>query len=221
MDRVDMLAWIIPLVVSIIGITVALRSRKKNAPQKVEELVHHLQEIGVKPTTEKGMVEGVVVEMEGGDGSWLSRGWKEMWGWISGTKGRVDGVIRIGERHIDYVIVSSVAGQYSVNYFLDYLVRSPGWSGENGRKNTKMVRKKRTAIRGRVGDIEWKGDNQLSQQLNLDQRLMDILLQTNIEGDIEIFPGPQYARVRTAYFLPSPDLLKAIDLIAKHMKSWR
>jgi len=137
MDRVDMLAWIIPLVVFIIGITVALRARKKDAPQKVEELVHHLREIGIKAsTTEKSMVEGIVVEMEGGDGHWLSRGWKEMWGWIPGTNGRVEGVIKIGERHIDYVKVSSVAGQYGVSYFLDYLVRSPGWSGKNGRKNT-------------------------------------------------------------------------------------
>jgi hypothetical protein len=30
-----------------------------------------------------------------------------------------------------------------------------------------------------------------------------------------------YAKIRTAYFLPSPDLLKAIDIIAQHMKSWR
>jgi hypothetical protein len=86
-----------------------------------------------------------------------------------------------------------------------------------------MVRKRRPAIWGKIVDIEWRGDDYLSQQLNLDQRLKDILLQTDLTnlGDIEVSPEPQYAKVRTAYVLPSPDLLKAIDIIARYVKSWR
>ncbi len=87
-----------------------------------------------------------------------------------------------------------------------------------------MVRKKSPAIWGRVVDIEWKGADYLSQQLNLDYRLKDILLQTELKelkGNIEIFPEPkyEYAGVRTAYLLPSLDLFEAIDIIAKYIKS--
>ncbi|GAH51279.1 unnamed protein product [marine sediment metagenome] len=87
-----------------------------------------------------------------------------------------------------------------------------------------MVRKKSPAIWGRVVDIEWKGDVYLSQQLNLDYRLKDILLQTEpkeLKSNIVIFPEPkyEYARVRTAYLLPSSDLFEAIDIIAKYIKS--
>ncbi len=87
-----------------------------------------------------------------------------------------------------------------------------------------MVRKKSPAIWGKVVDIEWKGDGYLSQQLNLDYRLKDILLQSELKklkGNIEISPEPkyEYIRVRTAYLLPSPDLFEAIDIIAKYIKS--
>jgi len=189
-----------------IGLPLALRKRKKGGPQNVEQLLHHLQEIGVKASlAEKGMDE----EKAG-----LSR---------SSMRSSV-GVIEIAGRNVDYINVIGVASQYGVNYFLDYLVRSPGWSGRRRQKKTRMVRKKSPAIWGRVVDIEWKGDGYLSQQLNLDYRLKDILLQTDskkLKGNIVIFPEPKhaYARVRTAYFLPSPDLFEAVDIIAKYIKS--
>ena len=87
-----------------------------------------------------------------------------------------------------------------------------------------MVRRKNPAIWGRVVDIEWKGDVYLSQQLNLDYRLKDILLQTDfkkLKSNIVIFPEPkyEYTRVRTTYLLPSSDLFEAIDIIAKYIKS--
>ena len=77
---------------------------------------------------------------------------------------------------------------------------------------------------GRIADIEWKGDDYLARELNYDYRLKDKLLQAelnNFRGSIWIFPEPkyEYARVRTAYLLPSPDLLDAIDIIAGHIKS--
>ena len=87
-----------------------------------------------------------------------------------------------------------------------------------------MVRKKSPAIWGRTVDIEWEGDVYLFQQLNLDYRLKDILLQTDfkkLKGDIMIFPEPkyEYTRVRTTYPLSSSDLFEAIDIIAKYIKS--
>ena len=206
MEWANILTGIIAALVVAIGLPLALRKRKKGGPQNVEQLLHHLLEIRVKASlAEKGVDEAKVG---------VSR---------SFMRSSV-GVIEIVGRNIDYINVIGVASQYGVNYFLDYLVRSPGWSGKRRQKKTRMVRKKSPAIWGRVVDIEWKGDDYLSQQLNLDYRLKDILLQTDfkkIKGNIEISPEPkyEYARVRTAYLLPSPDLFEAIDIIAKYIKS--
>jgi len=206
MDWANILTGIIAALVVAIGIPLALRKRKKGGPQNVEQLTHHLQEIGVKASlAEKGVGEEKVG---------LSR---------SFMRSSV-GLIEIAGRNIDYMNVIGVASQYGVNYFLDYLVRSPGQSGQGRRKKTRMVRKKSPAIWGRVVDIEWKGDDYLSQQLNLDYRLKDILLQTELKelkGNIEIFPEQkyEYTKVRTTYLLPSLDLFEAIDIIAKYIKS--
>ena len=206
MDWVNILTGIIAALVLTIGLPLALRKRKKGGTQNVEQFLHHLQEIGVKASlAEKGVDEEKVG---------LSR---------SFMRSSV-GVIEIAGRNIDYVNVIGVASQYGVNYFLDYLVRSPGWSGKRRQKKTRMVRKKSPAIWGRVVDIEWKGDDYLSQQLNLNYQLKDMLLQTDfkkLKSDIKIFPEPKYAyaRVRTAYLLPPLDLFEAIDIIARHIKS--
>ncbi len=206
MEWVNILAGIITFLVFAIGLPLALRKRKKGATQNVEQLLHHLQEIGVKASlAEKGVDE----EKVGASRSFMRRS---------------ESVIKIEGRNIDYINVSSVSSQYGVNYFLDYLVRSSSQSGQKRQKKTRMVRKKSPAIWGRVVDIEWKGDVYLSQQLNLDYRLKDIVLQTEpkeLKSNIVIFPEPkhEYARVRTAYLLPSPDLFEAIDIIAKYIKS--
>ncbi len=206
MDWINILGGIITFLVLTIGLPLALRRRRKGGPQNVEQLLQHLREIGVK-----------VSLAEGGGEEWkvgVSR---------SSMRSSV-GVIGISGRNIDYINVIGVASQYGVNYFLDYLVRSPSWAGRRRQKKTRMVRKKSPAIWGRVVDIEWKGDDYLSQQLNLDYQLKDILLQTNfkkLKGNITIFRELKYAyvRVRTAYLLPSLDLFEAIDIIAKHIKS--
>ncbi len=206
MEWVNILSGLIAVLVLTIGLPLALRKRKKGATQNVEQLLHHLQEIGVKASlAEKGVDE----EKVGASRSFMRRS---------------ESVIKIEGRNIDYINVSSVASQYGVNYFLDYLVRSPSQSGRKRQKKTRMVRKKSPAIWGRVVDIEWKGGVYLSQQLNLDYRLKDILLQTEpkeLKSNIVIFPEPkyEYARVRTAYLLPSSDLFEAINIIAKYIKS--
>ena len=205
MDWASTLTSVIAALVVAIGLPLALRKRKQTAPKNVEQLFHHLQEIGVKA-------------------SLLGRGAEEEKMGASRAFGqRTEGVIKITNKNIDYINVTSVTSQYGVQYSLNYLVSTPSWSGKK-RKKTRLITKKSSGVWGRVVDIEWKGDDYLSQQLNLDYRLKDILLQTDfkkLKSNIIIFPEPKYAyaRVRTAYLLPSLDLFEAIDIIARHIKS--
>ncbi len=111
MEWANIVGGIIAALVVAIGLPLALRKRKKGGPQNVEQLLQHLQEIGVKASL---MERGVAEEKVG-----ASR--------ASGQ--RSVGVIEMAGRNIDYVNVIGVASQYGVNYFLDYLVRSPDWSG--------------------------------------------------------------------------------------------
>ncbi|MFC1860454.1 hypothetical protein ACFLYC_02640 [Chloroflexota bacterium] len=203
MDWAEIISGLVAVLVFAIGLPLALRKRKQGGVQKTEELLHHLQDIGVKAS----QVE------RGGDEAKIGIG-------HSFTRKSV-GVIEIAGRNIDYVNVTGVTSQYGVNYFLDYLIKSPGWSGTRRRKKTRMVRRKSPPIWGKVVDIEWKGDDYLSQHLNLDYQLKDKLLQTELKSNIEISPEPkyEYTRVRTTYLLPPPDLLEAIDIIAKYIKS--
>ena len=203
MEWVNILTGLIALLVLSIGLPLALRKRRKVGPQNVEQFLHHLQEIGVEAfLAERGVAEEKVG---------TSRGWGQ----------RSEGVIKIERRNIDYINVISIASQYGVSYSLDYLVKNPSWLGRKKRKKVRMVRRKSSGIRGRVVDIEWKGDDYLSQELNFDYRLKDKLLQAELKGNIKIFPEPkyEYARVRTVYLLPSLDLFEAIDIIAGHIKS--
>jgi len=167
-------------------LSLALRARKKGSLRKMEQLLQHLQEIGVKASL---LERGVEEEKVG-----VSRAWGQ----------RSEGVIQIAGRNVNYINVISIASQYGVRYFLDYLVRSPSWTGKKNRKKTRMVRKKSSGMWGRVVDIEWKGDDYLSQGLNFDYQLKDKLLQAELgklSGSIWIFPETkkyEYARVRTS-----------------------
>ena len=111
MDRASILGGIIIFLVLTIGLPLTLRQQKKNDPiYNVEQLLHHLQEIGVKASlTERGVAEEKVG---------ASRSFRR----------RSESVIEIEGRDIDYINVSSIASQNGFNYFLDYLVRSPGQS---------------------------------------------------------------------------------------------
>ena len=117
-----------------------------------------------------------------------------------------------------------VATQYGVHYYLDFLVGSVSLTGRENKRKTRMTRKRSSAFWGKVTDIEWRGDDFLARKLNFDYRLKDKLLQADLnalKGSIEIFPEPkyEYTRIRTAYFLPTPDLFEAVDIVAKHIKS--
>ena len=206
MEWANILAGVIAALVAAIGLPLALRKRKKAGPENVEQLLQHLQRMGV-------------------EASLLEKGAEQEKVGISRASGqRSEGVIKIEGKNIDYINVSSASSQYGVNYFLNYLVTTSSWTGKKNRKKTMMVKKRSSGIRGRVVDIEWRGDDYLSRELNFDYRLKDVLLQTEpkeIGGGIQIFPEPkhEYARVRTAYLLPSSGLLEAIDIIAKCVKS--
>lgn len=191
-------------VLVVIGLPLALRSLKKGGQKQVDELCQDLQGIGVKAS---------VLQRDTSQGK---LGQRRSWGQKSA------GTIKLTERNIDSINVIGVASQYGVHYFLDYLVRNYNSIGRQNKKKTKMTRKKSSALRGTVIDIEWKGDDSLAQKLNFDYQLKYKLLQAAPKGSIEIFPEPkyEYARIRTTYFLPTLDLFEAMDIIAKHIKSW-
>ena len=187
-----------------IGLLLALKSLKKGSQKKVGELCQHLQGIGVKASAlERDISQGKL-------------GQRRSWGQT------LVGTIKLTDRNIDSINVVGVATQYGVHYFLDYLVRSYSSIGRQNKKKTRMTRKKSSVLRGTVIDIEWKGDDSLAQKLNFDHQLKHKLLQAAPKGSIEIFPEPkyEYARIRTTYFLPTLDLFEAMDIIAKHIKSW-
>jgi hypothetical protein len=206
MDWGSIIGGILAALVAAIGLPLALKRRKKASPENVEQFLQHLQGMGVKASL-----------LEKGDG-------EEKVGVSRASGQRSEGVIRIEGKNVDFVNVISVTSQYGVQYFLDYLVKALNWTGRTKRKKTKLETKKSSVIRGKVVDIVWKGDDYLSQVLNYDSRLKDKLLQVELDklkGSILIVPEPkyEYARVRTTYLLPSPDLFEAIDIIAGCIKS--
>ena len=205
MDWSNILGSIAAALAALVFVPLLMRMRKKGAGQNVAEFLNHLQSMGVRAyLVEKGVEqERIVVSRASGQ--------------------RSEGLVRIEGRNIDYINVLSVAGQQGVRYFLDYLVQSPGWPGTRKRKKTKMVRQRSSPFRGKVIGVQWKGDDYLSRELNFDYSLSDKLLRTELDklGDISIFPETKhdYARIRTAYLLPSADLFEAIGLIGGHIKA--
>lgn len=190
-----------------VGLPLAFRSLKKGGQKKVEELCQHLQGIGVKASALQKDISQEKMKQ------------KRSWGQ------KLLGSIKLTDYNIDSINVIGVASQYGVNYYLDFLVNRPSYMGGSKKKKTKMSTKKSSLFKGKVVDIEWKGDDFLAQKLNFDYGLKAKLLQADLstlKGGISIYPEPkhEYARVRTNYFLPTPDLFGAIDIIANHVKSW-
>jgi hypothetical protein len=206
MDWESIISLIIALLV-VIALPLALRRRKKASAQKREELYQHLKEIGVKAS----LVE------EGNE--------REKIG-LSRTSGqRSEGIIALQDKNIDSINIISVASQYGTNYFLDYLVKNSNITASRTVKKTRLTVKKSLFLWGKVVAMEWKGDKSLAQSLNFDYRLKDILLQrdvTGLKGSIGILPEPKhgYTRIRTGHSLPSPEIFEALDIVAKHIKSW-
>jgi hypothetical protein len=183
-----------------------LSKRKKEGHKKHEEFRGHLLGIGVR------FIELDKESEQAKLGKKLSRAQK------------AEGVVALEERNIDFIIVASVASQYGVNYFVEYLVKSTFSLREESLKKTKMVKKKSSIFGSKVADIIWKGDQYLAQKLNLDYELKHRILQADLskfKGSILIIPETKhgYTRIKTDFNLPSPDMFYAIDSVAKYLKS--
>jgi hypothetical protein len=183
----------------VIGLPLILRSRRRGGQNKGEEFCQHLLTIGI----DASLVEGESIEeME------HKRSWGE----------RPEAIIKIDDRNINQIDIVGASSQYGTNYYLDYLVRSPKLIEKEPAKKIKLKKKKGSPPEGK---IEWNGGNPLARRLNSDYSLEDKLLLTDFKGGIEIIPEPKwgYTRIKTDYFLPSPDLFEAIDIIAGHICS--
>lgn len=191
----------------LIALPLALRRRKKAGPLKREEYCRHLQGMGIE----------AALRERGSD--------EEKIGLSRSSGQRSEGIIELKDRNIDLVNVISIASQYGVQYFLDYLVKGSNIMEERVLKKTWMTKKKSPPLWGKAVAIEWKGDDSLAQSLNLDYSLEDKLLGTDenvFKGNIWIFPEPKHgcARIRTDCVLPSAATFEAISSIARHIKSW-
>ena len=189
----------------VVGVWLILRAGKTGESGKSGQLVRHFKEIGVTTFSVEEDIEEKKIGLDRNTGQ------------------KSEGIIRIAGRNIDFVNIISVSGQFGVDYFIDYLVRSPGRMGKADRKRTRLEQKRSSLIGGKLVGVEWKGDLYLSEVLNLDYQLKDRLLRAELDElkeDISIFPEPrhEYARIRTKYILPSSDLFEAMDRIARHVR---
>jgi hypothetical protein len=192
----------------IIGFILSLFGLKRSGRKKLEGLRDHLHMIGVKAWTDDFSYQGE------------EKGKKRY-----STKKHL-GTIILDGKEINSIIVTGVASQYGVNYFLDFTVPHTSKS-DNGKSKVKLAMKK---IKDRfsnmkTADISWKGDMVLVQKLDADSRLKDKILRTDLKPvrySIELVPDQKesYYRIRTPYFLPATDIFEVLNLIAKHMKTW-
>jgi hypothetical protein len=194
-------SYILPLVLAVstvVGVVMAIRTRKREGPQKVDELREHLQGIGVEVTAP---VEPVA-----------KRPWRQK---PTGTLNLVGG-------NVESIDIIGVAGQYGVSYYTEYLMRTSGFVGTP--KKTRLIWKRSSFLRGEISDIEWKGDERLTARLSYDYGLKDRLLQAgpgSLKGGLSILPETKhaYARIRTGYFLPERGALDVIQSIAGHVRA--
>lgn len=206
MEWANSITGIITAIIFAIGIPLALRKRKKEGPQNVDQLAQHLRQLGINVTA---VSKDAIPSSLGSNRS-------------SFKKNSV-GLLEISGHHVSYINVIGIASQYGVKYYLEYLVQNAAWAGRGSRKKTRMVKKKSSFLWGKVTDIQWKGDYYLAQQLNLDYRVRDAILQSEtekIKHNFTIYPDvkQEYTRIRMDYFMPSAGMFEAIDLIARYIR---
>jgi len=199
---------IIPLFTLII-MPLLIKKFKKNTAPKIDNLHQHLQSIGIKVS---------VTEKEGDTGK------VGLGGRFSTQKS--EGLIELKNSNSSFVNIVADSTQYGINYYLDYLVKNPNLLWSYPHRKTRLVRKRASILRGKTIDIEWKGDSELAQILNSDYRIKDRLFQggfESIKGNIWIYPELKhgYYRIRSTYFLPTRQIFDAIDIAAKHLKSYK
>jgi hypothetical protein len=200
------LPGILTVLAGAIGIPLALRRRKKTSPLMVDELVAYLQEIELKASLADNTAPQARVGIGRGSGQ------------------RSEGLIKVEEKHYDFINMVSTTSQYGVNYRLDFLVKGSGRQSGVKRKKTRMVRRKRTGMGISPVTTLWKGDEYLVRSLNYDYRLQDMLEQAKqeeLKGGIVVIPESkhEYNRIMTAYFKPTREFLEAVNIVASHLKS--
>jgi len=183
-----------------------LSKRKKRSPKKIQEFNEHLIGMGVKFDELDKKIEPKKLGIK------ISLGNKP------------EGLFALKEKNIDFILVTSVASQYGVNYFVEYLIKSNFDLRKEPLKKTKMTKKKNSFFGREVADIVWKGDSYLSQRLNMDYEIKHKLMQAiskKFKGGILIEPDLKhgYTRIKTNYNLPSHEVFGAIDSIARYIKS--
>jgi hypothetical protein len=204
MDPADIIPIALGVLAAVAAVPALLRLLRKGAPAKQDELQQHLEGTGLKVSR---------IEKDSEVDKAIPKNWSE----------KSEGALKVADRNVDAVAIRSVSSQYGTNYYLDYVVKSPGVMPA-GSKKTTLARKKSPPIWGKVVDIVWRGSTNLAQRLNYDYQLKYRLLHSDPAGlkvGITIQPQPAHGctRIRTGYRLPSPDLFEAIDTIAKHVKA--
>jgi hypothetical protein len=203
------LAKIIPTLVAFLTIfllPIFLSKRKKESPKKVQKFKQHLLAMGVNfdELDKKSDLKELDIKLPLGQ--------------------KPEGLFSIKDKNIDFILVTSVASQYGVNYFVEYLVRINFDLRKEPARKTRMTKKKNSLFGREVVDIVWKGDYHLSQRLNLNYEIKHKLIQAisrKFKGGISIEPEPKhgYTRIKTNYHLPSHEVFSAIDSIAMYVKS--
>jgi hypothetical protein len=207
-DWSRILSTFIPLLTLII-LPLLIKKFKKNTTHKTDDLYQHLQSIGIKTS---------IKEKDGDTGK------IGLAGKFSSQKS--EGLIELQNSNTSFINIVADSTQYGVNYYLDYLVKNPNLLQSYPNRKSKLVRKRASILRGKTIDLEWKGDAALVQILNSDYRIKDRLFQggfESIKGNIWIYPELKhsYYRIRSTYFLPTRQIFDAIDIIAKHLKSYK
>lgn len=186
------------------GLPFIISRLRKGGQPKLDELVQHLQFMGVKAS---------VIQEEEAQEWQLKRSWGE----------KVEGVLAIEDRNFDALALVSQSSQYGSNYYLEFLVKGRSQQEIGMKKKTSVTFKKSPPLWGKAVDVEWRGDASLSQRLNFDYDLKYKLLQSSrdgFKGGISVHPEPKYGycRIRTGYQLLSHELFEAINAIAKHIQ---
>lgn len=190
----------------VLPLAALLRKNKANAPKSIE-LLEYLQGKGIKAT--------LVQEDSSTDTA------------IRGhfTLHPSREIIRLEKSSIDSIIATSVSGQYGSREFIECMVRTGNLAQNRKLHKTRVTVKRNHPFGGKTVTVKWVGDKTLSQSLNLDYRLEKRLLQASpdeLRAGISISAEPKkgYIKMRIAYCFPSTDMLEALNIIAKHLKSW-
>jgi hypothetical protein len=203
------LVKIIPTLLAFLTIfllPIFLSKRKKEIPKKIQEFKQYLLTMGANfdELDKKSDLKELDIKLSLGQ--------------------KAEGLFSLKHKNIDFILVTSVASQYGVNYFVEYLVKTNFDLRKEPARKTRMAKKKSSLFGSEVVDIVWKGDYYLSQRLNLDYEIKHKLIQAisqKFKGGISIEPEPKhgYTRIKTNYHLPSHDVFGAIDSIAMYVKS--